>query len=195
MTILSKFGVPLGGGTGRGSILQPKVKYKFRVRVINFGPIAGGIELTQQVVSASKPAVKYSEKEVESYNSTAYYMSKPKWDPIKVTVRDDVTNSVSKLVGHQVQKQQNHFEQTSPLAGVNYKFNMYLEQMDGGNDAVIEQWYLEGCFLTSVSYDSLDYGSSDALHIDLDIRYDIATQAGELMPANVSSSLLPGNGV
>ena len=195
MTILSKFGVPLGGGAGRGSILQPKVKYKFRVRVINFGPIAGGIELTQQVMTVGKPSVKYAEKEVDSYNSTAYYMSKPKWDPIKLTIRDDVTNSVSKLVGHQVQKQQNHFEQTSPLAGVNYKFNMYLEQMDGGNDAVIEQWYLEGCFLTSVSYDSLDYGSSDIVHIEMDIRYDIATQSGGLMPENVSSSLLPGFGV
>lgn len=193
MTVLSKFGVPLGGGTGRGPILQPKVKYKFRVRVINFGPIAGGIELTQQVASVSRPSVKYAEKEVESYNSTAYYMSKPKWDAIKLSVRDDVTNAMSKLVGHQVQKQQNHFEQTSPLAGVNYKFNMYIEQMDGGNDTVIEQWYLEGCFLTGVSYGDLDYGSSDGLQISLDIRYDIATQAGDLMPANVTPSLLPGS--
>lgn len=193
--VLSRFGVPLGGGAGRGGILQPKVKYKFRIRVINFGPIQGGLDLTQQVQTASLPSVKYPDIKVPSYNSTAYYMSKPEWDPVKLTVRDDVTNAVSKLVGHQVQKQQNHFEQTSPLAGTNYKFNMYIEQMDGGNDAVIEQWYLEGCFLTNVTYGDLDYASSDARHIDLDIRYDIATQAGDLMPVNVSSSLLPGFGV
>lgn len=195
MTILSKFGVPLGGGAGRGGILQPKVKYKFRVRVINFGPIAGGLDLTQQVHSVGLPAVKYAEQKVSSYNSTAYYPSKPEWDPVKLEVRDDVTNAVSKLIGHQVQKQQNHFEQTSPLAGVNYKFNMYIESLDGGNDAVIEQWYLEGCFLSNVSYGDLDYTSSDQRHISMDIRYDIATQAGELMPMNVSGSLLPGFGV
>lgn len=195
MSTISRFGVPLGGGAGRGGMLQPKVKYKFRVRVINFGPIQGGLDLTQQVQTASLPSVKYEPIKVPSYNSTAYYMSKPEWDPVKIEVRDDVTNAVSKLVGHQVQKQQNHFEQTSPLAGTNYKFNMYIEQMDGGNDTVIEQWYLEGCFLTNVTYGELDYASSDARHIALDIRYDIATQAGDLMPANVSSSLLPGYGI
>ncbi len=195
MTVLSRFGVPLGGGAGRGGILQPKVKYKFRIRVVNFGPIAGGLDLTQQVQTATLPSVKYEPVKVPSYNSTAYYMSKPEWDAVKITVRDDVTNAVSKLIGHQVQKQQNHFEQTSPLAGVNYKFNMFIEQLDGGNDAVLEQWYLEGCFLSNVTYGDLDYASSDARHIDLDIRYDIATQAGELMPQNVSSSLLPGFGI
>ena len=195
MTVLSRFGVPLGGGAGRGGILQPKVKYKFRVRVVNFGPIAGGLDLTQQVQTASLPTVNYEPQKVHSYNSLAYYMSKPEWEAVKVTVRDDVTNSVSKLIGHQVQKQQNHFEQTSPLAGVNYKFNMFIEQLDGGNDAVLEQWYLEGCFLAGVTYGDLDYSSSEARHIDLNIRYDIATQAGDLMPQNVSSSLLPGFGV
>jgi hypothetical protein len=195
MTILSKFGVPLGGSAGRGGILQPKVKYKFRVRVINFGPIQGGLDLTQQVETSSLPSVKYDPQKVSSYNSTAYYPGKPEWDAVKVKVRDDVTNSVSKLIGHQVQKQQNHFEQTSPLAGSNFKFNMYIESMDGGNDTVIEQWYLEGCFLANVSYGDLDYSSSDHRSIDLDIRYDIATQAGGLMPVNVSGSLNPGFGI
>lgn len=195
MTILSKFGVPLGGGAGRGGILQPKVKYKFRVRVINFGPIQGGLELTQQVETASMPSVKYDPQKVSSYNSTAYYPGKPEWESVKIKVRDDVTNAVSKLIGHQVQKQQNHFEQTSPLAGTNFKFNMYIESMDGGNDAVIEQWYLEGCFLANVTYGDLDYSSSDHRSIDLDIRYDIATQANGLMPVNVSSSLTNGPGL
>jgi hypothetical protein len=54
---LSRFGVPLGSGSGRGGILQPKVKYKFRVRVINFGPLQGGLELTQQVMSVGRPKV------------------------------------------------------------------------------------------------------------------------------------------
>lgn len=190
MTVLSKFGVPLGGGAGRGGILQPKVKFKFRVRVINFGPIQGGLELTQQVHSVGRPSQKFKDNAVHSYNSTAYYQGKPEFDPIKLEVRDDVTNSVSKLVGHQVQKQQNHFEQTSPLAGVNYKFNMFIENLDGGNDAVVEQWYLEGCFLTDVSYGEMAYDSSDALHISMTVRFDIATQSGGLMP--LQPQLLPG---
>lgn len=190
MTTLSRFGVPLGGGAGRGGMLQPKVKYKFRVRVINFGPIAGGLELTQQVMSATRPAMSTDAMEVHSYASRAYYGGKPQWSPITIELRDDVTNSVSKLVGHQVQKQQNHFEQTNPLSGVNYKFNTYLETLDGGNDTVLEQWYLEGCFLTEANYGNFDYSSSDPMTISLNIRYDIATQSGDLMP--LLPQLIPG---
>lgn len=182
MTTLSRFGVPLGGGAGRGGLLQPKVKYKFRVRVINFGPIAGGIELTQNVMTVGRPSFSQDAQAVHSYNSTGYYGAKPQWGTIDLEARDDVTNVLSKLVGHQVQKQQNHFEQTSPLAASNYKFQTYLETLDGGNDAVVEQWFLEGCFLTNVNYSSFDYSSSDAVTISMTIRYDIATQSGGLMP-------------
>lgn len=190
MTVLSRFGVPLGGGSGRGGILQPKVKYKFRVRVINFGPIAGGLELTQQVMSAARPTMTADPVEVHSYASRAYYAAKPSWSTIAIELRDDITNSVSKLVGHQMQKQQNHFEQTNPLAAVNYKFNTYLETLDGGNDTVLEQWYLEGCFLTEANYQQFDYSSSDPMTISLTVRYDIATQSGDLMPA--VPQLIPG---
>jgi len=182
MTTLSRFGVPLGGGAGRGGMLQPKVKWKFRVRVVNFGPIAGGIELTQNVMSATRPTFQQSEQAVHSYNSVGYYGGKPQWNTVDIEARDDVTNTLSKLVGHQVQKQQNHFEQTSPLAASNYKFQMYLETLDGGNDAVIEQWFLEGCFLTNVNYSNFDYSSSDMVTVSMTVRYDIATQSGGLMP-------------
>lgn len=190
---LSKFGVPLGGGTGRGGILMPKVKWKFRVRVFNFGPVAGGIDLTQQVVTCGKPQIAQDAVEVHSYNSIAYYAGKHRWQAVEVAVRDDVTNAVSSLVGHQIQKQMNHFEQTSALSGQNYKFQMFIEQMDGGNDAVIEQWVLEGCFLESTNYDSLDYSNNDAVMITMSVRYDNATQSGGLMPD--VPQFLPGAGV
>lgn len=189
-TTLSKFGVPLGGGAGRGGILQPKVKWKFRVRVVNFGPIQGGLDLTQQVSTATRPTFTQSDQAVHSYNSVDYYGGKPTWGTISIEVRDDVTNAVSRLVGHQVQKQQNHFEQTSPLSGINYKFQTYLETLDGGNDTVLEQWFLEGCFLTSVNYNGFDYSSSDAMMISMEVRFANATQSGGLMPE--IPQLIPG---
>jgi hypothetical protein len=190
-TTLSKFGVPLGGTDGRGGILQPKVKWKWRVRVVNFGPIAGGIEFTQQVQSVNRPQVQQDAVEVHSYNSTAYYAGKAKWQSVELSVRDDVTNSVSRLVGHQVQKQMNHFEQTSFLSGQNYKFQMFIENMDGGNDAVLEQWFLEGCWLEQVNYDQMEYSSNDPLLIQMSVRYDNATQSGGLMPT--IPDLIPGS--
>ena len=51
--------------------------------------------------------------------------------------------------------------------------------VNGTNDSVLESWFLEGCYLEQVAYDSLDYGSSDAVMITLTVRYDNATQGDE----------------
>lgn len=182
ISTLQNFGVPLGSGAGRGGILQPKTKQKFRVRVFNFGPVSGGLELTQQVKTCGRPSVKQDSKEIHSYNSIAYYAAKAVWDPVELVLRDDVTNSVSALVGHQEQKQMNFFEQTTTVAGSNYKFQTYIETLDGGNDTVLETWTLEGCFLESTSYDDFDYASAEDVTIKLSIRFDNATQDGGLMP-------------
>ena len=182
MSTLQNFGVPLGGGTGRGGLLHPKTKQKFRVRVFRFGPVNGGLELTQQVVSVARPNMSMPAQQIHSYNSIGYYGGKAEWAAIDLTVRDDITNAVSRLVGHQVQKQMNFFQQTTAAAGSNYKFEMFIETLNGGNDEVIEQWVLEGCFLESVNYEQFDYSSADAMTIQMSIRYDNATQQGGLMP-------------
>lgn len=182
MGTLQNFGVPLGGGLGRGGILQPKTKHRFRVRVFGFGPIAGGLELTQQVMTVDRPTVASNPVTVHSYNSIAYYAGKAEWNSINLVVRDDVTNSVSRLVGHQEQKQMNHFEQTTALAGSNYKFDTYIETLDGGNDGVLETWWLEGCFLENINWDSFDYSTPEPMTITMSIRYDNATQQDGLMP-------------
>lgn len=176
--------MPLGGATARGGMLQPKTKQKFRVRVTQFGPSNGGIELTQQVVSVARPTMTQDAQAVHSYNSIAYYAGKAVWSPVSLVVRDDTSNGVSRLVGHQMQKQMNFFQQTSTEAGSNYKFQMFIETLDGGNDVVLEKWTLEGCFLESINYEGFDYSSSDAMTIEMSVRYDNATQDGDLMPAS-----------
>ena len=181
-TTLQYIGVPTSVGTGRGGILQPKAKYKFRVIVTNFGIPAGSIALTQQVTTVGRPNINFTAQTVHSYNSIAYYAGKPEWQAITITMRDDVTNSISSLVGAQMQKQMNFFVETSPLAASNYKFQMLIDTMDGSDDGVLEEWVLEGCFLDTVNYESFDYSSSESMTIELTIKYDNATQTNGLMP-------------
>lgn len=171
----------MGGGTGRGGLLQPKFGYRFRVRVSHFGPIAGGLELSQQVESIAKPSIKYSDIEVNSYNSRAYFAGKHEWEPIELVIKDDITNSATTLITHQIQKQLNHYEQTSFAAGINYKFLMYIETMDGGNDVVLDGWVLEGCMLTNVKFASLSYKENEYQKITMTVRYDNATMTNGLM--------------
>jgi hypothetical protein len=126
-------------------------------------------------------------KTVHSYNSIAYYAGKAEWETIEVTVRDDVTNAVSTLIGAQMQRQMNFFEQTVPEAAVSYKFFMQLQTLDGGGNqstdaTTLEEWDFEGCFLATVNYQAFDYSSSDAMTIAMTIRFDNATQTGGLMP-------------
>lgn len=179
---LSKFGVPTGGSDDRGGILHPKQKHKYRVRFVNFGPIAGGIEMTQQVVTIDRPKIDHEPVQLDSYNSRAFIQGKHTWSDIVVTLRDDVTNSVAKLIGAQVQKQMNHFEQTTPLAGINYKFTMFIEQMDGGNDTVLEQWVIEGCWILNHDWDANDAASGEPIMHSMTVKFDNATQSDGLFP-------------
>lgn len=164
-------------------MLTPKLKYKFRVRLIGFGPIATPLDVSAQVESVGRPNVTHESVTIHSYNSVAYMAGKHSWNTIELVVRDDVSNAVSRIVGHQEQKQINHFQQTSPLAGSNYKFDMKIETLDGGNDVVLETWDLEGCFLEAVAYGEFDYKDTGGfLTINMTVRFDNATQDGGLMP-------------
>lgn len=188
MSTLLKFGVPMGpdGQEGRKGVLQPKMKYKFRVRTINFGPVGDQSYFTQQVMTVDKPKGQQEAATLDVYNSKVYVAGKHEWQPITVKLRDDATNSIAKLVYYQKQKQFNHYEQTSPAAGVNYKFDMYIEVMDGGNVNVLEQWFVEGCWITEDSSETLDYAENAGVQsIDLTIRYDNATSTELMDPAPV----------
>lgn len=170
---LSKFGVPLNGSPL--GILQPKQKYRFRVTFQNFGENNGLRELTANVVTCTRPKVTYAEVQLDSYNSVAWIQGKHTWEVLELKLRDDITNSVISSVGAQVQKQMNHFEQTSAVAGINYKFSMTIDTLDGTDNDALESWNLEGCFLTGAAYDEGDYASSDAMMVTLSIRFDNAT--------------------
>tara|TARA_Y100000389_G_C17403164_1_gene486534 strand:- start:368 stop:1006 length:639 start_codon:yes stop_codon:yes gene_type:complete len=170
----SKFGVPVTGQTGSG-ILMPKLKYRFRVSLLNnFGGNTETKVLTQNVQSVSRPKITYEEVMVESYNSRVYLQGKHAWEQITLTVRDDITNQVAKQVGAQVQRQLNHFQQSTPASGSDYKFDMQIEILDGVNAGASEVWFLEGCFLQNVDYSESDYSANDQVTVTMQIRYDNA---------------------
>ena len=173
MATLSKFGIPLDGS--KLGILHPKQKYRFRVVWQNFGENNGLREMTQNVVTCTRPKITYDEVKLDSYNSVAWIQGKHSFDPIEIKIRDDITNAVISSVGAQVQKQMNHFEQTSAVAGINYKFTMEIHSLDGTDNEQLESWVLEGCWITSAQYDEGDYASGDAMAVTLSIRYDNAT--------------------
>ena len=183
---LSRFTVPLASNQSSATqgMLMPKLSYRFRISFENFGVSGQTVELTKQVAEAARPNVKFEDKTIEVYNSKIHYAGKPTWQPVTVKLRDDVTNAVTKLVGEQVQKQFDFFEQSSAASGGDYKFLMRIEMLDGGNGAeganVLEEWELYGCYVDSANYQALKYAGADVQMIDISIQYDNAQQ---ILPA------------
>ena len=179
---LSKLSVPLPPGQSSTSqgLLMPKLKYRFRVTLENFGVSKPTSEMTKQVVTVGRPNLSFDEVELHVYNSRVKYAGKHKWEDIQLVVRDDVTGAVSRLVGEQLQKQFDFFEQAVAASGIDYKFTTKIEILDGGNGAytpnVLETFELLGCYVKQAQYQQGDYSSSDAMDITLSIAYDNAIQ-------------------
>lgn len=179
---LSKLTVPLPAGQSASNqgLLMPKLKYRFRVTLQGFGVTAPTTEITKQVMTVTRPDVSFENITLNVYNSKIHYAGKHTWADITLVVRDDVTGAVSKLVGEQVQKQFDFFEQSSAASGIDYKFTTVIEILDGGNGAfeptVLESFELDGCYLQKVTYQGGDYASSDPMDISMTITYDNAIQ-------------------
>jgi hypothetical protein len=179
---LNKFTVPLSTDQSASAqgLLMPKMKYRFRAVFENFGVSTDRVELTKQVSEITRPTAVFNEQTIDVYNSKVYLVGKPNWETISVTLRDDAGGNVSKLVGEQVQKQFDFAEQSSASSGIDYKFVLRFEMLDGGNGAneanVLETWELYGAFINNVAYGDMNYSSNDPATIALTIRYDNAIQ-------------------
>jgi hypothetical protein len=183
---LSRFTVPLPAGQSavNQGLLMPKLKYRFRVLLDNFGVSKPTTELTKQVMTVARPNVQFDNQTIDVYNSKIFYAGKHTWQPISMTVRDDVGGQVSRLVGEQVQKQFDMLEQVSAASGSDYKFTAKIEILDGGNGGaegpnILEVFELYGCYLTDINYNELTYAESAPVDITMSIQYDNAVQYGK----------------
>jgi hypothetical protein len=179
---LTRFTVPIASdqnNTAQG-LLMPKLSYRFRVTLENFGTSSSTNELTKQVIDFKRPSAKFGDIVLDVYNSQIKLAGKATWDDTTLTVRDDATGVIQKLVGEQMQKQFDYFEQASAVSGQDYKFMARCEILDGGNGAhqpaVLETWELYGCYVTSADYGALSYTDAKALQIVLNLKFDNALQ-------------------
>lgn len=206
ISTLSRISVPLDTQDSSSSqgLLMPKLQYRFRVTLENFGISTPTTELTKQVIDVTRPQVSFEEMEVHTYNSKAYLAGKHSWEPIELNLREDVNNRVQKLVGEQLQKQFDFFEQSSAASGIDYKFTTRIEILDGGNGAntpnVLDTFELYGCFVTNANYNSLGYSNNEPVSITLSIRYDNAIQTPDNTGIGTSvgrttGSLITGGGL
>ena len=179
---LQRMTVPLASDQSSSvqGLLMPKLKYRFRVSFENMGVSKPTTELTKQVVSVTRPNLTFEEIALPVYNSTLKLAGKHTWADITCSVRDDASGSVARFIGEQLQKQMDFLEMSSAASGIDYKFLTKIEILDGGNGAntpvVLETWELYGCYLKGANYGDLNYGSNEAVTVEMSIAYDNAVQ-------------------
>jgi hypothetical protein len=179
---LTRMTVPLASDQSNPTqgLLMPKLKYRFRVIFENFGVSTPRTELTKQVMDFTRPEVSFEEIPLPIYNSTIKLAGRHTWGDLTCNLRDDAGGQVSRLVGEQLQKQLDFMEQASAASGIDYKFLTRFEVLDGGNGTfepvALETWEIYGCYLKSVNYNDMNYGSSEAATVAMTITFDNAVQ-------------------
>lgn len=172
-------GIP-GAGSG---ILHPRLKNKWRITFQDIGRAVSGINsrnLTMQATTVTRPQLEFQEVELHRYNSVAYIAGKHTWSAMNLTVEDDITGLASKVVKGQLETQQRLVGidldgrwLNTAATGSDYKFGVKLEMLDG-DEGVVETWILEGVFIQAADFSDLDYSASEAVTIQLTLRYDHA---------------------
>ena len=181
MATLSQMGIPSAGF----GILHPKQKHRWRVTFVGLAKLVPGAssrELTRQAINVTRPNMSFEDVPIHRYNSTAYVAGKHTFEPMSLTVEDDITGLAAYAVQGQLETQQRIIGNDLPgdwlnsaATGSDYKFGTILESLDG-NEGVVETWKLEGCFIQSVDYGDMDYSASDAVTISMQLRFDHARQ-------------------
>lgn len=179
MATLANFGIPSISST----ILHPKMKFLWRVTFLEIGRLVPGTttrDLSAQATNITRPNLTWEEVTVHRYNSVSTLGGKHTWEPINLTVEDDINGLASKVITAQMETQQRLIGVdldgrwlNRAASGSDYKFGMKLEQLEG-DELVLEQWLIEGCHIVNADFGDLDYSASEAATITMSIRYDHA---------------------
>jgi hypothetical protein len=176
MATVNNFGIP----DVSSGILHPKHKNRWRVTFSNLGGGTESQNVSAQAINITRPTLNFDEVQLDRYNSRAFVAGKHTFEPMTLTLEDDLTGTASKVIQDQLQKQQwligveGQFL-AAAAAGSMYKFVTRLDQLDG-NDQVVERWTMEGCWIQNIDYTDLDYAASEAVQITVTLRYDHARQ-------------------
>ena len=97
ISTLSKITVPLNSSQSASNqgLLMPKLQYRFRVSLENFGVSTPTTELTKQVVDVTRPNLSFENTTIDVYNSKVFLAGKHTWEPITLTLREDANEKTN----------------------------------------------------------------------------------------------------
>lgn len=148
---------------------EPKRKNRFILRF----PSSLGIN-EWYVTSAARPNAKINSTEIPFLNTSTYVAGRFNWEELKVTFKDPIGPSASQALMEWFRL---HAESVTGRMGyaAGYKKDIELEMLDP-TGVVVEKWILQGTFLTSLDFGSLDYSDDKLADINCSLRMDRCIQ-------------------
>ena len=122
------------------------------------------------VESTARPKITVASTEIQFLNTSTYVAGRFNWEPLNVTFRDTIGPSASQALMEWVRLCAESVTGRMGYAA-GYKKNVDLELLDP-TGVVVEKWILEGTFLTSVDFGSLDYKTDAIATITASMRMD-----------------------
>ena len=124
------------------------------------------------VKTSAKPSIANGEVALDHINVKRYVKGKSEWSTISMTLYDAIVPSGAQAFMEWVRL---HHESATGRDGYSsfYKKPMRLHQLSPLGE-VIEEWILNGAFITDASFGTFDWGSDAVQEIELTIRYDWA---------------------
>ena len=122
------------------------------------------------IVSAARPKVTNENKEIQFKNLSTWYKGKTKVDPITITFRDAIGPSLYQKL---IQWQREHTDFTTGKGGyaATYKKTLTLN-LEDPTGAVIQKFFLYGCFITELDGGELSMTDDDIAMISVTIQMD-----------------------
>ena len=122
------------------------------------------------VNTASRPKIKIQGVEIPFLNTSTYVAGRFNWEEIAVSFRDPIGPSAAQALMEWVRLCAESVTGRMGYA-VGYKRNVDLEMLDP-TGVFVENWILEGTFLTNVDFGGLDYSQDKLIEIKANLRMD-----------------------
>ena len=148
---------------------EPKRQNRFILRF----PSSMGIN-EWYVTSTKRPSAKITSTEIPFLNTSTYVAGRFTWDEMTVTFKDPIGPSASQALMEWFRL---HAESVTGRMGyaAGYKKDIELEMLDP-TGVVVEKWIIQGTFLTSLDFGSLDYSQDAIASITCNLRMDRCIQ-------------------
>jgi hypothetical protein len=143
---------------------EPKVQNRFIMYI-------DGIP-AYMIKAAGRPSFNNNPITLDHINLKRYVKGKSEWQPLEIVMYDPVVPSAAQAVMEWVRLGHESVTGRNGYADF-YKKDVTINVLGPVGDKV-EEWTLKGAFPESVNFNGMDFATSDALLVNVTLRFDYA---------------------